>query len=115
MIRTSINSNANKGANTTITQEDGMNNRKSLTTRKFAAQFYSDMSKYLLLLLCAYGLFGANSYLEVARPIYVVLILIFAISAAGRAQCNLDSIDEEERLNHVSPGLTKPPGADVSG
>ena len=73
---------------------------KSLTTRRIVAQFYTDMSKNLLLLLAAYALFGTPLPGSIVRPIAVIVILLAVMSAAYRAQLNMDKIDEEEKTGN---------------
>ncbi|MFA5073715.1 MAG: hypothetical protein WC539_07445 [Nitrospirota bacterium] len=70
--------------------------QKGLTTRKMVTQFYLDMTKYLLLLLAAYGLFDPSTQGTIAKPLLLIVTLIFIISAALRAQLNMDRIDERE-------------------
>jgi hypothetical protein len=65
-------------------------------TTKMAAQFYMDMTKYLLLLMAAFGLFGKELAGTIARPVIIIVALIGVISAAGRAQIFMDRLDQAE-------------------
>lgn len=71
--------------------------RKSLTTTKMVAQFYIDMSKYLLMLLFAFGLFHEYPQGAIIRPILIIVALAAIVSAGLRAERAMGMIDQEER------------------
>lgn len=76
--------------------------KKSPVARRIIAQFYMDMTKYLLMLLFAFGLFDKSLQGTVAKPLIIILALAALVSAAARAQYNVDRIDEEEK-DDVAP------------
>ena len=76
--------------------------KKSPVARKIIAQFYMDMTKYLLMLLFAFGLFDKSLQGTVAKPLIIILALAALVSAAARAQYNIDRIDEQEK-DDVAP------------
>lgn len=71
--------------------------KKSSVVRRILAQFYLDMTKYLLVLLFAFGLFDKSLQGTVARPLFIILTLAALMSAAARGQYNVDRIDEQEK------------------
>ncbi len=71
--------------------------KKSFVVRKILAQFYLDMTKYLLVLLFAFGLFDKSMQGTVGKPLLIILTLAALMSAAARAQYNIDRIDEQEK------------------
>jgi hypothetical protein len=60
------------------------------------AQYYIDMSKYLLVLLLAFGLFHESPQSFITRPILIIVCFAGILSAGKRAERNLDRIEEEE-------------------
>ena len=78
--------------------------KKSPVARRIIAQFYMDMTKYLLMLLFAFGLFDKSLQGTVAKPLIVILALAALVSAAARAQYNVDRIDEQEKDDNASSG-----------
>ncbi len=76
--------------------------KKSSVVRRILAQFYLDMTKYLLVLLFAFGLFDKSMQGTVGKPLLIILTLAALMSAAARAQYNIDRIDEEEK-DDVAP------------
>ena len=74
--------------------------KKSLTTTKMVAQFYIDMSKYLLMLLFAFGLFHEYPQSPIVRPILIIIVFASIVSAGLRAERNMDKIDWEEKRPH---------------
>ena len=78
--------------------------KKSLTRTKMVAQFYIDMTKYLLVLLFAFGLFHESPQSAIARPILIIVIFAAIVSAGLRAERNMDKIDEEEKKESFESG-----------
>ena len=76
--------------------------RKSLTTTKMVAQFYIDMSKYLLVLLFAYGLFHESQQTAIVRLFLIIVALAAIVSAGLRAERAMDRIDRQEKKTHES-------------
>lgn len=74
-----------------------MSRDNSMITKRMIAQFYMDMAKYLLLLLCAYGLFDQSTQGTLTKPILIVVIDVFMMIAAAMAQCTMDKIDTTEK------------------
>ena len=70
--------------------------KKSSVVRRILAQFYLDMTKYLLVLLFAFGLFDKSMQGTVGKSLLIILTLAALVSAAARAQYNVDRIDEQE-------------------
>ncbi len=73
------------------------NLKKSLTTTKMVAQFYIDMSKYLLVLLFAFCLFHESPQSAIVRPFLIIVALAAIVSAGLRAERNMDKIEQEEK------------------
>ena len=69
--------------------------KKSSVVRRILAQFYLDMTKNLLVLLFAFGLFDKSVQSTVGKPLLMILALAVLMSAAARAQYNVDRIDEQ--------------------
>ena len=71
---------------------------------RMMAQFYLDMSKYLLTLMFAYGLFAKELDGTIARPLIVILTFICMASVGVRAERWLSRIDADERVISKSEG-----------
>ncbi len=78
--------------------------KMNLTTTKMVAQFYMDMSKYLLVLLFAFGLFHESVQSAYVRPILIIVAFASIVSAGKRAERNLDRINDEERRKEDEQG-----------
>ena len=76
------------------------NTKKSLTTTEMVAQFYIDMSKYLLVLLFAFGLFHESPQSAIVRPILIIVALAAIVSAGLRAERAMDRIERQEKNTH---------------
>ena len=70
--------------------------QQRLTTRRMVAQFYMDMAKYFLVLICAFGLF-ASPQGSITRVVIYISVVAGIFSAAYRAQYNMNRIDEIEQ------------------
>ncbi len=85
--------------------------KRSLVATKMTAQFYLDITKYLLILLFAFGLFRESPGSAVVRPVLIVTAILVIVSASKRAVRNLGRIDEEEQNELQATSLQK----EVSG
>ena len=78
------------------------NTKRSFTATKMVAQFYIDMSKYLLVLLFAYGLFHESQQTAIVRLFLIIVALAAIVSAGLRAERAMDRIDRQEKKTHES-------------
>ncbi len=80
--------------------------KRNLAATKMVAQFYIDMSKYLLVLLFAFGLFHESAQSAFVRPILVIVAFASIVSAGMRAERSLNRINDEERRKDDQQGIS---------